>query len=323
MSENTMSERISGRQIQVEAFLDIEGAAWHYAGWVKIDDVDIVNGVNQQARFTKFNKDNHDDYARVYRQGHPPMPPIVLFVMPSGKYGIIDGNHRINAAKSVNLNEIEAYVVDSNDPLLIERLRRAFNRLNGERVSSREAMAHAVHLVLYSGHSELAVAEELNLDKWSVYSAVRAARARQRIEKHGIDTTKMERSALERIQRIPLDSVLVPVARLIQRAQLPSDQASKLASAIMEKTSETDMLAVVAEWEQSLAGRIAANRNGTIRPPAPVRASEHIMRGINTAVNQLGRFPRLPKQISPDEWRRIQEAYLNLAERIETMANAS
>lgn len=250
---------------KIEAWLTKQGVSWKLVKGVDLDLFDTARGLKNQARLTKpINEDTVTEYAVAMMDGYE-FPDIVSFIAKDGRYVPIDGNHRLRGHAEAKHKKIDTYVVDTDDPVVIDALTRTINVNNGMRPGRAELIQQAVTLHLRDGFTMKAAAERASVPEESVRRVIRGKKVAQRLETLGQDPSTFTSTELGDLGGIP-DKVLLPIANLKKDAGLSTTLTQDLAKEIRTKQTEGEdaMLQVVHNWRSrpDIKSRISLTRQG-------------------------------------------------------------
>lgn len=253
---------------KIEAWLTKQGVSWKYVKDVDLDLFDLTRGLKNQARLTRpINEDTVAEYGVAMLDGFE-FPAIVSFVAKDGRYVPMDGNHRLRAHGEAKHKRIDTYVVDTDDPIVIDAITRTINVNNGMRPGRAELIQQAVTLVTRDGFTAKAAAERVSVPSEAVQRALRGKKVAQRLETLGEDPSVFTFTELGELGGIP-DKVLRPIASLKKDAGLSTTLTQDLAKEIRAKSQagEDAMLNVVAQWRgrPDIKSRISLTRVGKDR----------------------------------------------------------
>ena len=170
-----------------EQVLTKEGVSWEYVERVPFDDIDVGGGLHNQARLgCALDPELVDAYAARKREGAQ-FPPLVLWRPGMGRYLPLDGNHNIASDQKAGRKAHDAYVVNTKDRQVADRIAWTFNnKVNGRRLSAEESLQHAVDFVRKYGMNVKQAALEWGVKQGAVYKAITAANLRDTLGRHDV-----------------------------------------------------------------------------------------------------------------------------------------
>jgi ParB-like chromosome segregation protein Spo0J len=220
---------------------------------VDLKHIDQKASLNNHARHDKpINDDLIEDYSIAMERGDE-FPRVVLAPTANGSFVVLGGNHRIQAAMRIGEKSAPCYVVDSKTPELLDLLPRALNRGHGLRQDRVQALDNACFAVTKYNKTVQQAAEMFGLHKNMIGSELRARKMSELLQSKGVKTHNLNKSILNTLNTIPIESVQVAAARAIGAAQMTINEASGFIRDIKEaKATEASQMAVVAECERRL-----------------------------------------------------------------------
>lgn len=281
-----------------EQALRRQGVSFSYLEKVPLAEINVQAGLRNQARLENpIEKELVDTYEQHYRDGVQ-FPPLVLWrPAPRSKYIPIDGNNRTHAATKAGKKFHDAYIVDTTDQQIIDRLTWTFNNLvNGKRLSREESAQHAVTFVLKYGMSVEKAAQEWNVPYWLVQRTSQAQRLRKTLAngQAGEAAGKISDETLQTLS--PLNQISEDLFIAAARAGASSGATDAYYRELIRQVKgEKNMQAKaerVKEWSDSdqLKMRRAETKGGTVRRknPAP---RDLTMRFLREYVRLRSNFP--------------------------------
>ena len=253
------------RSQQTESWLTREGVDFTYVKDYPISKVDIRASLSNQARLTApIDEKIVERYALSLIDGDD-FPPAVLF--EKGPVAVVvDGNHRVHALREVERDEIEAYVLQTSERRVIERLSRTANIRNGTPPSRDELMLQAKWLVSQGTTLEEA-AKTFRVGKSTLQKEVSADRVATLLASVGGAPDRLSPSHLHRLEALKDANVLRATADLIAETSLAADQTSILITRLRTfRTVEEQLVALEAYRNRpDVKARTAATRRGKVR----------------------------------------------------------
>ena len=171
-----------------EQALEKQGFSWHYEEMILLEDIDLAKGLKNQARLEMpVDEQLIEQYARAMQDGDK-FPAVVLWRKTNRhKWQPIDGNQRLAALGKNRENQTDAYVVESADEQVVDRLTWTFNNLvNGKRLSQAEAMEHAASFVRKYGMEVAAAAKEWGIAKSTLAGVLRVREVRDALDRANV-----------------------------------------------------------------------------------------------------------------------------------------
>lgn len=303
------------RDPRTEQFLQAEAVDFDFRKDVPIEDFDIVSSLRNQARLgPAIDKDRVTEYALAMLDGID-FPAVVSYKAPNGKFVLVTGNHRLHAALESEKKTFDTYVVKTEDPMLLDRMTRSINSIEGVRPTRKEAVAQAVYLVERRHLTAKAAAQEFHLPLEVVQRAMRTAATRQRLGRLGESPETLPETSLAMLNAVRNDNVLKPLAELIRQASLPIPTVQALVQEVKDEPTEAGQLRIVQSWRgrADVKDRIGKYKGGTVKKP---------LRGADMETKLLGLFGVLANAVankrnledlgitSPKSQERVKQAWL-------------
>lgn len=280
------------RDLRIEGLLNRNGVRWQYRDAIPLKAINKKASLNNQARpLNAIDPSIKDDYARFMRRGDA-FPAIVVYER-DGQYTIMTGNHRFLAAEEIGRLSFDAYLVEEASEVVIERLTRVLNAIEGARPNREESIMHALALMDRLGYTATAAAAELGLSHAIVQREHQVAQVRPRLAALGVKAERIGKDVLAILYGIDNTAILGAVGSLVVEAKLSKARARELLGAIRSAGDEKAQLAVVAAWRElpEIQRAIAETAKGTlIRRPDPWVAVHRFARSLSS---MLERYPTL------------------------------
>lgn len=245
---------------KTERFLKKEGAEYRLKT-IDISDVDLPASELNQARLAEpIIEELIERYTLALGNGDE-FTPIIVYKIT--KYVIIDGNHRLRAYIRAGKSRIKVYLVTNSYPALISKLTRIANRkLNGEGQSDNDVIAQAKWFHRTQDMTISEVAAEWDIKPGRLSDALRFESGNLRLSRHGIDYTKLSKTAVLRLSSIDDDSVMSELAHLAIDAKLTSIEITDIITAMKTKRSEKERAKVIKNFRER-PEILTRNRTGT------------------------------------------------------------
>lgn len=200
-----------------------------------------------------------EDYMQGYRNGDT-FPRIVVHKTPTG-YVILSGNQRCEALARLikegdipKAVEIEVYLVDTKDKLLLETIARCANVAHGEGDSKLERIQQAVYCVRRLGMATRDASKAFMVADGTINHHIRAEDQRNRLARAGIEASHVPNSALEPLSRIDYDEpAQLKVATLIAQHAPPAERVRQVVGAIAKQSTAPARLQKIREFEKELS----------------------------------------------------------------------
>lgn len=215
---------------------------------INIESVDEKASQANQARAEGVESPVIERYVAAMRNGDL-FPPIVVYKR-SGKYIIVDGNHRLVASRRAGASRIWAYEISAQTPSeTIELLTAEANTRHGQPTTAEWRARQAVYLSSI-GHARDVVASALGMSNSAVSSALAVSRLDERAAKHNIPGwNQLKYSHKNRMSRgVRSDVVLMELVPMIVETNFtPGAQFSSFITELNKLGSDQEMLERIAE----------------------------------------------------------------------------
>ncbi len=280
-----------------ESFLTEQGLTFSYLEKVALSQIDSTKSLRNQARLKMpLDKELVAQYEAGYRAGAgAAFPPLVISrPSPRSMYILADGNQRTAGARQAGLEFHDAYLVDVNDQMILDRLTWTINnRVNGKRLDPDECLEHAISYVKKYGVDAITAAAEWGLSRHLVQRKLRVMELKEILAKNKV---KMAPSvpeptiyALSPLIKVGED-IFVKAAKLTSGAGLTREDVEKLAGDIKQAPTSADKMAVIekAAVSEAVKVRRAETKGGTqaLRAPAPRDRLARLLRDVARVLDQ-------------------------------------
>lgn len=310
------------RNSSYEQALDKQGVTWIYQDVVTISDIDRDRGLRNQARLEgPLDEELVEQYRELDRSGSE-APAVVLWRPGRGRFVPIDGNNRLDAKAKNGKTVTDAYIVQHNDPQIIDRLTWTWNNLvNGKRLSQEECLQHAITFVRKYSMSIQEAAKQWGVSKWKVQNAIQVQDVKDILNKNNVRINKSltDHRILKVIGvRACGEDLLVKACEAISSAYVTDEEILRLAQDVRAKSTHEAKLKVIESFTASERFKTAkaASKGGTIQPPRPTEADQ-LMRAVRQVNRILDRNPdKKSLQHSGTEFKRDREEVKDMLDRM-------
>ncbi len=257
-----------------ESVLDKQGLTWRYVENIPIEDIDEKKGLRNQAR---LDIPLDEEYAKTFIPLYKENPCIVtalVLTRPSAKarWIPVDGNHRLKGAKEAKCIHVDAYVFETTDQLIADRVTWSFNnQVNGKRLSNEECKQHAITFVRKYGAAVKEAAEQWGIVYATLKGLLIVEKVKDILNEARIDHRHVSGQALDAIS--PLlnlgEDVLCQAAKVVASNGLGSKQAQEITSKVKAARTHEAKLQVIKDFArlpETLATK-AETRGGRIQRP--------------------------------------------------------
>lgn len=270
---------------QAESVMRSRHLAWEVKK-VKIVEINFDASKTNRGRIDeKFSDDRITEYAMSMLDGDA-FPRPVLNKMASGQYYILSGNHRCLSVREAEFGEVEAYVVQIDDLLLLDLLPMLFNIHHGVNVPTEAKYEQARYMVLtYKVDKKIAAKDyRISYEGFCIY--LRGLEAVDRLAQYGIDGAKLPRAVQVKLNTIVNEHAFTSVGQLLTHFKLDTTRALQLIEEARDAPNELEALQVVARVNDQLVAERRSNR--VIDTPVPIR--DRLFRQLHGLINMLNKY---------------------------------
>lgn len=278
------------KDLKYERWLEGQGVKWQYDPAIALGRFLIKEGLSNKARLGKaLSPEVVETYALAMIEGAE-FPALIGEETPKGIFPL-NGNHRLAAAKEAEKEFFDCYLVTPSTPYVRERMIRSANRIEGQPLSTEDAMIHAMYMVKTFGIEVKKAASDFGVTYSKLVAEVRVARAFDRALDAGVDAKKIHRSHLKMMESIKDDEVFAEAAKLVRKTGLPQSQVQQLVNDINHERKQAEQIKVVRKWAElpEVQVDVEKTRGGTSPMHQPQRTRFlRLLRGLD---KHLERFP--------------------------------
>lgn len=298
------------------------GVEFEYVEQIPADEINHTRGRQMQARLQPLDHDLIDSYAVMIAEGFTP-PPLLLWKHGKSLPVPLDGNQRIAANQQVpakkRLKHFSAYVVKTDDLMVVDRLCWSFNNMvNGRRLSYEECLEHALTFVRKYGQTITAAAKEWGVKEWELQKRVTDAEMTELAESAGIKLpASLDKKVLAIISQIRKfgDDVVLRTMKAVAENGTSQTEAEELVRSISRaKSLETKMEAINSFINQdSTKQRRAETQNGR---SIPIKLPRHQLQQLLDRVEEVLDRYKDKKAFAPvgkEDWQRYSDAARKIA----------
>ncbi len=305
-----------------ESALDKQGLTWTYVEKITITDIDEKKGIHNQARLeVPLDEEYAQTLVPLYKEKPCVVPALVLTrTSARARYVPVDGNHRLKGAKGAGLITIDAYVFETTDQLIVDRVTWCFNNLvNGKRLTKEECIQHALTMVRKYGVNAKEAAEQWDIVYATFRSLLSIEKIKDILNENKIDHRNVAAQTLDNLS--PLlnlgEDVLCEAAKTVSKNGLSSKQAQEITNKVRSaKTHEAKLQAIedFAKLPETLATK-AETKGGRIQRPKklPRDQFEDMVVGFNTFLEKWEDAALQPPQF---KIKKAREAMTDLVNRL-------
>lgn len=292
------------RHEPTEQWLRDEHAPFTYVEELSWNKFDIPLSRRNQARVAAKNgllEEVVANYAAAMGQGRQ-FPAVVAYEGKRG-YVLIDGNQRQAAAERAKCPATDVYLVQSDDPRLLDGLTRAANTINGQPPLNEERLEHAKYFHKVYGTPIVEIARSFNISFSQLNAAIRGDETRQRLgtlgveipEARGLRDTRSIAATCAKLASIHSDPVLKEAAQLIFEARLSSTLVDELLGLLRQARSEQAQLVQIAQFRTrpDVQDTLSRMLRGKATPRSRPSVQSLILGHLVSLQNLLGRAETL------------------------------
>lgn len=212
-----------------------------------------------------------DDYKTCMRNGNPFFRPVVY--KGSAGWVLASGNQRTNAVKELAEEnvlpkdpEIDVYIMDTVDKMLLEAFSRAGNVPLGGRAEIDERKAHAVYCVKSLGMRVTDAGRLFAVANNTITLVLRAEESRKTLAKADIDASRVPVTALADMAALDKQpGMLEKVGSLVAQHLPKGERVKQVVAAITKEKTQPAKLAVVKQFEKELTADAVRSHKGTVK----------------------------------------------------------
>lgn len=284
-----------------EAVLKRQGVSFTYLPRLDLEAIDVQASLRNQARLLNPLEDELiDQYSGWYKEGIDG-PPLVVYEKKRAKrtWIIMDGNQRSHAARKAGLKTLDAYSVETTDPMVIDRITWSFNNLvNGKRLTREEALAHAVSMVEKYNLDNKTAADEFGVHTKAVQQKVLANKLRRVLhENKANEATKLSDEKLEDLNSLRSlgDEVFTAAATTAQKCGLTRMDILTLKDDVKKAKTNDEKIEAVAKFADSdlAKQRRAETKGGTVKASATgISPAERLVQHLKVIARLLDTYDK-------------------------------
>lgn len=255
-------------QSQIGEWLDSHGAD-HLKTTIALHEIDDRASLRNQARFQALDERLVVTYSEAFGN-NAQFPPIVVARAAHGLL-VIDGNHRVAAARLAGKTSLPAYIVSNATERQIHVLTFDANTKHGMPTTPEERKAHAVYLVDTAGVTQKDAAQMLNVPLRELNNEIVIGRVSRRLASLGLDRWEdIGRGARRRMENVRNDTVLKAFADIVIRAKLGQAVVDDTVTEINKETTTEAQLAIVDNLRVANEAQMRLTIGGRTSVPLPV-----------------------------------------------------
>ncbi len=246
---------IGDKHRATEATLERLGVAYHYEAKLKVGKINVTQSRRNNARIdAAIIEDVATQYGVDMLDGSP-FPAIVVRKNGRG-YLVVDGNNRIwgfmDAGFAKDGATIGAYVLDTDDELLIWIATRTLNDANGVPHTRVERLAHALATVeKFPQLTTQAVAKMFKIAPGAIWKAEKARDTESMLRSRRINVGRLSQQHLVELSRLDTSEPALEVAAdVVLARKLTAAETHDLVKAVRLKRSDAAKIDAVNEIDK-------------------------------------------------------------------------
>jgi ParB-like chromosome segregation protein Spo0J len=269
--------------IQIEAKLRDWNLTYEYVEEFPVAEIRSVDWTQVREAEHIADKDTLAEFRTQMTQGAV-YPPIVV-MHPNV---LVDGNHRVAAAKGLRRKTFPAFVVQFNSVDLAKSFSAAMNQLNGRRLTSREAFSAATTMMA-RGMADEAIAREIGRSPSSVRDMRRQNEFTERAARIP-EIAKLAESvpvkAQMKLAQISHDPAFAEAVKVVAETRAAARTVSEVVEAATSARTDADAIDAVRAKRAELAPAGPPPHRVTI-PQEVKQAGMHLGGLLKLGVNQM------------------------------------
>lgn len=199
------------KDLITEQWMTDRSFEFEYLQTIPIGKIVVSDEAHEQIRLSKALNTEHVNLYRMAYESGAELPAIMLY-HDGESYAVLNGIHRLTAARAAGKENVDGYVVDVSDADQVDEIRRTVNLMNGLPMSSNERIEQALHLVNASAWTAAKAARAFGLTESILSIRQRAADALVRVARV---TTGLSAKEIE---------ALIPMNELASSLTIPRDE---------------------------------------------------------------------------------------------------
>lgn len=238
--------------IQTEAKLRDWNLSYEYVAEFTLADIRVVDWAQVRQAIHVTDKETLAEFRTQMTQGSV-YPPIVIMEPDV----LVDGNHRVAAAKVLRRKTFPAFVVKFNSVDLAKSFSAAMNQLNGRRLTTQEAFQAATSMMA-RGMADEAIAREVGRSA----SSVRDMRRQNEFTQRSAAIPELARLMQEKpvparaqmkLATISHDPAFTEAVKVVAETRAPMQTVNEIVEAATKARTDTDAIIAVRAKRAELA----------------------------------------------------------------------
>jgi len=276
------------RDSVTEAWLTGQGISWEYHASIALDSIVRDAATMLNIRLTESLNQEHVMSLALKLEDGADLAAIVLHQLPSGLFGLINGLHRCEAYGLTKRATCDAYMVLTSDALVIDRLRRTVNDIEGLPLNQEARLEHAKFTVRRGGYAASDAARIHNVPYGILKEALLEDKVMAELRDAGIDGRKLSKTTIKELNPLGRPAYKVAVAQLGISCRLAAADIRTLVLAIRGANSDAEVEDILHRMREEHKVDQERAAGGRVRPPAsPLRRIPTIIDRIEAVSKQM------------------------------------
>ena len=238
--------------ISIEAKLRDWNLSYEYDPEFSLDSIRVVDWTQVRTAANIADKETLAEFRTQMTQGAV-YPPIVVMEPDV----LVDGNHRVSAAKGLRRKTFPAFVVQFNSVDLAKSFAAAVNQMGGRRLTTQEAYQAAVTM-MGRGMADEAIAREIGRSPSSVRDMRRQNDFTQRSSAIPelaklMQQTPIPAKAQMKLATISHDPAFAEAVKVVAETRAPAQTVSEIVEAATRARTDADAITAVRAKRAELA----------------------------------------------------------------------
>ena len=238
--------------IQIEAKLRDWNLTYEYTAEFPLESVRVVDWTQVRTAEHVADKDTLAEFRMQMTQGAV-YPPIVIMEPDV----LVDGNHRVTAAKALRRKTFPAFVVKFNSVDLAKSFAAAVNQMGGRRLTTQEAYQAAITMMA-RGMADEAIAREIGRSPSSVRDMRKQNEFTQRSTAIPEIAKLMQQAPIPaksqmKLAAIPHDPVFAEAVKVVAETRAPAATVNEIVEAATSARTDTDGIIAIRRKRAELA----------------------------------------------------------------------
>lgn len=215
---------------------------------ISLSDIDIEASRNNNARVgVPLDQNVADDYGLAMLSGAA--FPAVILRLEGLQYFVLGGNHRIGGAEAAGIGSVLAYVVESQDTMILDLITRMDNRREGVRQTDQELVIHCIYLIEKYNQTIRDVAARFGKKESWLQQHIHAHQMRQKLLGWGLKVENASNAMLQEIERVGANhNIQRAVAKAAIKFNLKGSALRNFCRDVRASTTEAEAMKAVKDF---------------------------------------------------------------------------